>query len=205
MIGLRLFFAQFRAFWRLRARLDDADLSVRNVVFSLRSRMSEEADSSSAIRHIVRLTLFDLTVSVVLSVGVWWINTRLIFLDLALNDTAFIQLVSGIAGIGAVFIGLYYAAMTAAMTAVYAQMPNSVSQLLMRERFGNAYMRFVATLTFVAINLLTLHALGIRTSTAAPPVLALGSGIAVFGFVKLGTWAFRLFDPTAVSYAVFRE
>ena len=157
MIELRLFFAQFRAFWRARARFADADFAVRRAVFGLRSRVSEEADSSSAIRHIVRLTLFDFTVAVVLSAGVWWANTRLTFLNLPLNDgSLYVQFASGVAGIGAVFIGLYYSAMTAAMTAVYAQMPHSVSQLLMQERFGNSYMRFVATLTFMAVNLLTL-------------------------------------------------
>jgi hypothetical protein len=205
MIGMKLFLRQYRAFWRLRARFADAEFAVRRAVFSLRSRVSEEADSSSAIGYIVRLTLFDFAAAVVLSALVWWANTRLAFLKLSLNDAAYVQFASGVVGAGAVFIGLYYAAVTAAMTAVYSQMPNSVSQLLMRERFGNSYMRFVATLTFMAVNLLALHALGIQTGTAAPPVLALGSGIAVFGFVKLGTWAFRLFDPTAVSYAVFRE
>jgi hypothetical protein len=205
MIGFRLFLAQFRAFWRLRARLDDTNLRIRRVGFALRSRLGDEADTSSAIRHIVRLTLFDLLIAMMFSASVWWGNSHLFFLTPTFNEAAYVQLASGVAAIGGVFIGLYYAAMTAAMTAVYAQMPNSVSQLLMQERFGNAYMRFVATLTFTAVNLLALHAVGIPTNTVGPPVLALGSGIAVFGFVKLGTWAFRLFDPTAVSHAVFRE
>ena len=205
MLGLKLFLAQFRVLWRTRARVTDAAFALRRAAFSLRSRTTDEVDSASAIRHIVRLTLFDLILAALLSAGLWWVDRRLAALALSLSDAAYIQFTSGVAGIGAVFIGLYYAAVTAAMTAVYAQMPNSVSQLLMQERFGNSYMRFVSRLTFMAVIFLTMHALGIQTGTAGPPVLALGSGIAVFGFVKLGTWAFRLFDPTAVSFAAFRE
>lgn len=204
MVALRLFFAQFRAFWRLRARLDDAGLGVRRAGFRFRSRIGDEADSSSAILHIARLTFFDFTVALILSAAVWWANPRVPWLP-TIDNAAYVELVAGIAQVGGVFIGLYYAAITAAMTAVYAQMPNTVSQLLMQERFGNAYMRFVATLTFLAINLLALHTLGVGTSVVGTPVLAIGSGIAIFGFVKLGTWAFRLFDPTAVSHAVFRD
>lgn len=205
MIFLRLFLAQFRPFWRLRARIDDAVLGLRRLRFAFRTHISEEAQSSSALLNIARLTLYDLLVALFVSAGVWWTNPRLSFLETTIEDAAYIQLVSGIAAIGGIFIGLYYAAITAAMTAVYAQMPSSVSQLLMQERFGNAYMRFVATLTFTAINLLALQALGIGTSRVGTPLLALGSGVAVFGFVKLGTLAFRLFDPTEVSTAVFRD
>ena len=46
------------------------------------------------------------------------------------------------------------------MTAVYAQMPNTVRQLLMQERYGNAYMRFVATVTFLSLILLLGQTLG---------------------------------------------
>ena len=70
------------------------------------------------------------------------------------RGNGYIQLTSAIAAIGGVFIGLYYAAITAAMTSVYASMPTAVSQLLLQERFGNAYMRYVATLTFTALALL---------------------------------------------------
>ena len=205
MIVLRLFLAQFRAFWRLRARVDDAGLGFRRVCFAFRARIGEEAQSASAILQIARLTLFDLMAALLVSAGVWWTNTRLSFFSTTIDDAAYIQLASGIAAIGGIFIGLYYAAITAVMTAVYARMPSSVSDLLMQERFGNTYMRFVATLTFTAINLLALQAMGIATSTVGTPLLALGSGVAVFGFVKLGTWAFRLFDPTAVSSVVFRD
>jgi hypothetical protein len=127
-VRLRLFLAQFRAFWQLRARLGDAALTVRRVSFRFRTRAGEEADSSSAIRHIARLTLVDFTVAFVLSAAVWWANPRVTVLP-SVDSATYIQLASGIAQIGGVFIGLYYAAITAAMTAVYAQMPCTVSHL----------------------------------------------------------------------------
>lgn len=204
MIGIRLFFAQFRAFWRLRARLSDLRLDLFRRRFALRSWASAEAGSSTAVLHIGKLTLLDLTLAAILALLLWWLNPFFDSARLTVSDAAYVELLGTIAAIGGVFIGLYYAALTAAMTAVYAQMPNTVRQLLMQERFGNAYMRFVATVTFLSLILLLLQTLGIRTTAGAAPLLTLASGVAVFGFVKLGNWAFRLFDPTAVSHSVFR-
>jgi hypothetical protein len=205
MIGLRLLLAQLKAYWRLRAQVASASFYVNREAFSWRRRVSNEADSYLAIVHILRATSVDLVKALVLTALVWWADRYAAYLRPHLSDGGYIQLTSAIAAIGGVFIGLYYAAITAAMTSVYASMPTAVSQLLLQERFGNAYMRYVATLTFTALALLALHVLGIETKTAGSATLALGSGIAVFGFVKLGTWAFQLFNPTAVSAAVLHE
>lgn len=205
MIGLRLFLAQLKGFWRIRAYVADVLFRIDRQTFGWRGSIRAGADSSFALAHIVRITLFDLAIAVGLTATIWWINQRANNLTPALADSGYIQLTSAIAAMGGVFIGLYYAAITAAMTAVYATMPNAVSHLLLQERFGNAYMRYVATLTFTAIGLLALQSIGVDTKAVGSPSLALGSAVAVFGFVKLGAWAFSLFNPTSVSAAVFRE
>lgn len=205
MIGLRLLVAQFKAYWRLRAKLANAVFRVNREAFSWRSRVGSEADSYFAIGHIFRATSLDIAKALAFTAVVWWSDRYAALLGPAVSEAGYVQLTSAIAAIGGVFIGLYYAAITAAMTSVYASMPAAVSQLLLQERYGNAYMQYVATLTFTAIALLALESLGIETKTAGTAALALGSGIAVFGFVKLGTWAFQLFNPTAVSAAVLGD
>ena len=203
MILLRLTLAQFRWFWRLRALRHDLVFQVDRVIFGVRRNAGNELDSSRAIRYIARLTLYDLLIALLATAAIWLPDSQ--FAATQPDNAAYIQLTSAIASIGGVFIGLYYAAIAAAMTAVYATMPSAVSGLLLRERIGNAYMRLVATLTFTALNLLGLYSLGVDTVRAGTISLTATSGIAIFGFVKLGTRAFRLFNPTAVSETVFRD
>ena len=135
----------------------------------------------------------------------WIIAPYTEFIPPLSSEAAYVQLLAVIAGVGGVFIGLYYTAITAAMTAVYVRMPATVRQLLLEERVGNSYMRLVATTTFLALILLALRVVGAPTPSVAAPVLAVLSGVGVFGFVKLGAWAFRLFDPTTTSHLVFRN
>jgi hypothetical protein len=92
-------------------------------------------------------------------------------------------LLGGIASIGAVFIGLYYAGITAVGVAKYSSLPSGIRNMLVSEVFGSAYMRFLALLTFYSLSLLCLHALGYAQVQIAIPVLMLLSGIGIVGFM----------------------
>ena len=162
-------------------------------------------DSSAAILSISKLTIVDMIVGASVAGLLWTIAPYTEFIPPLSSEAAYVQLLAVIAGVGGVFIGLYYTAITAAMTAVYVRMPATVRQLLLEERVGNSYMRLVATTTFLALILLALRVVGATTPSVAVPVIAVLSGVGVFGFVKLGAWAFRLFDPTAISHLVFRN
>lgn len=206
MFGLSLFLARRKAYWRIRARIADAVFLSERRLFGWRGWLRAEVDSSSALRVVVRHTLYDSAFALILTAAIWWASRYVGHVAASSNDVSgYQELAAAIASIGGVFIGLYYAAITAAMTAVYATLPSSVSELLLEEQLGNAYMRFVATLTFTAIGLLGLQSIGADTRALGSPLLVVGAAIAIFGFVKLGTWAFSLFDPTSVSTAVFRE
>ena len=204
-LGIRVLLSQYRGVWKLRARLSDLRLRIWSSGFRVRRWVGEEADSSAAILSISRLTILDMLTGAGVAGLLWIVAPYTEFIPPLCSEAAYVQLLAVIAGVGGVFIGLYYTAITAAMTAVYARMPATVRQLLLEERFGNSYMRLVATTTFLALILLALRVVGTTTPSAAAPVLAVLSGVGVFGFVKLGTWAFRLFDPTTISHSVFRN
>ena len=204
-LGIRILLSQYRGMWRLRARLSDLRLRIWNSGFRARRWIGEGADSSAAILSISKLTIVDMIAGVGVAGLLWIVAPYTAFIPPLSSEAAYVQLLAVIAGVGGVFIGLYYTAITAAMTAVYARMPATVRQLLLEERVGNSYMRLVATTTFLALILLALRVVGATTPSVVAPVLAVLSGVGVFGFVKLGTWAFRLFDPTAISPLVFRN
>ena len=107
MIGLRLFLAQFRAVRRLRARLSDLRLDLFRRRSALRSWAGAEAESSTAILHIAKLTLLDLALASILALVVWWLNPFFSSRRFVFSASAYVQLLGTVAAIGGVFIGLY--------------------------------------------------------------------------------------------------
>ena len=114
----------------------------------------------------------------------------------------FLAAVSGISG---VFIGLYYAGISAVGSAIYAKVPNNVRDLLAEERFGNVYMRFLSFLTLQGLIFIALRISGLPRVYLAVLFVTFFAGIGVIAFVKLGQRAFYLFDPTKLSYYVFEQ
>ena len=108
-------------------------------------------------------------------------------------------------GVGGVFIGLYYAAISAVGGAIYARVPNNIRDLLAQERVGGAYMRFLAVFTYFGVCLLAFHSVDLSPIIAAVPIFLIGAGLAIIGFVRLGTRAFYLFDPTVLSHRLFEQ
>ena len=114
-------------------------------------------------------------------------------------------LLATVVGVGGVFIGLYYAAISAIGGSIYARVPNNIRDLLAQERVGGAYMRFLAVFTYLGVCLLAFHSVGLKPIILAVPLFLPGAGLAIIGFVRLGTRAFYLFDPTILSHRLFEE
>ena len=114
-------------------------------------------------------------------------------------------LITAFVGAGSVFIGLYYAAISTIGGSIYSRMPNDIRDLLIKEQLGNAYMRLLAWLTFIGLCLLVLHTVGYEPVILAMPLLLLGAGLMVIGFVQLGGRAFYLFDPTTLSGGLLKQ
>lgn len=70
---------------------------------------------------------------------------------------------------------------------------------------GNVYMRYLAHLTSLGVFLLAFQALGLEAVILAVPWLLLSAGFAIFSFVRLGSYAFNLFDPTTLSRTLFDQ
>jgi len=121
------------------------------------------------------------------------------------EDSDYVTFLATVSGIAGVFIGLYYAAISTVGGAIYSRVPNNIRDLLARERIGNVYMRFLAFLTCVTLSLIGLRILGFPRIFMAIPFIILLSGIGIIAFVKLGTRAFYLFDPTRLSYSIFDD
>ncbi|MDO6487911.1 hypothetical protein Q4503_09385 [Colwellia sp. 6_MG-2023] len=116
-----------------------------------------------------------------------------------LNVSEYGTFLATITSICGIFIGLYYAAITSISGAIYARVPQNIRNLLLREKMGNAYMRFLAMFTFLGIILLALYIMGGKPNPFTPSIIAIFSGLAVYSFIYIGMKAFTLFDPTSLA------
>ncbi|WP_295518554.1 hypothetical protein [uncultured Stenotrophomonas sp.] len=116
---------------------------------------------------------------------------------------AYADILLSIAGLTGVFIGLYYAALSAVGSTLYSQFPVSIRSLLKEERTGATYMRFLSWLGFACVSLAMFRALGAPPSALCLIFSVVFCAVAIFGFAHLGRSVFDFFDPATLSYEVY--
>ena len=208
--NLFLFFAQTRFFWRARAAISRLVFFIHRILFGIRHRVQEESTKTRSLLSLLRFVLGDLFVAILIAFGLQITNSYFVTLftemGFALPKESFYgTLLATFTSIGGIFIGFYYAAISAVCGAIYAKVPNNIRDLLAQERVGNAYMRFLAVFTSLGVCLLTFYALGLEPIILTMPLLLLGAGLMIIGFVRLGARAFHLFDPTTLSGSLFKQ
>ena len=178
------------------------------MLFGMKSHIREERNTTVTLLTLLRLTLRDLILAFFFAVVLQIVNPYLVPWFTALGFTIpeesdYGTLLATVIGVGGVFIGLYYAAISAISGSIYSKVPNNIRDLLAQEQVGNAYMRFLAGLTYFGVCLLAFHSVGLKPIILAIPLFLLCGGLAIIGFVRLGTRAFYLFDPTVLSQRLF--
>lgn len=207
---LFLHLAQRRVFWRLRSLYHAARFSLSRESFAVRCGLRETGASAHTLLDLARVTLPQLTLGLVVSAALQLIDPYLAhfypFDRWSIPDSEdYVTYLATIAGMGGVFIGLYYAAVSAVGSAIYSRVPNDVRELLAREQVGNVYMSYLSFLTFSALSVVGFRVFGLAPVHLAVPVFTVLAGVGVVAFVKLGQRAFYLFDPTRLSHAIFRD
>lgn len=122
-----------------------------------------------------------------------------------LKNTDYGTALAAIIGVGGVFIGLYYAAISTVCSAIYADKPNNIRNLLALDRVSSFYMDLLVLLTSFGVCLLAIHVLGGEPAILAMLLLLFGAGWMIVGFIQLGRRAFNLFDPTTLAEPIFKQ
>src|SRR6266567_4431781 len=115
-----------------------------------------------------------------------------------LDTSTYVSLVSTVAQIAGIFLGLYFTAVGVVVSAVYSRVPGDVRALLVQEKAGNLYLRIVALLCAVAVLMLAIHALGFPIGIRNLCLLTALSMIAIFSFIELGRRIFECFNPAVL-------
>jgi hypothetical protein len=203
-------FSHSRWFWPARRTLYYVLLLFARSLFLIRTKGIAEYETSKSFRALIPVTVPQLLLAVGSAASLQIINGHLIDayrilgwveLDKGVYGTLF----ATVASIGAVFIGLYYTAITSVASSVFAKTPGAVRDLLASERIGNVYIRFLAFITCFSISLLALRLLNYSEILIAVPIVALLACIGILAFVRLGQRVFSFFDPVQLSEYFFSQ
>ena len=207
---LFLSLAQTRIFWKTKKSVSRFAFFCHQRIFGVKYRVREGSITTKSVLSILKIIVGQLVLAIFITVFLQITNTYLVPLSTKidftmLNVSSYRTLLESVIGVGAVFIGLYYAAISAIGSAIYAKVPNNIRELLAQERFGNAYMRTLALFTSFSVCLLAFHTAGLEPIILAISLLILGAILMIFGFIRLGARAFNLFDPINLSSNLFVE
>ena len=207
---LFLSFAQTRLFWKARNASSRLGFFCYRTLFGIKYRVQEGSTTTKSLFSLLWSILPQLVLAIFITIGLQFTNSYFVPLFTKIGvaipqESDYGNLLVAVIGIGAVFIGLYYAAISAVGGAIYARVPNNIRDLLAKEQVGNVYMRLLALLTSFAVCLLAFHTLDLEPILLAIPLFILGAGVMIIGFVRLGARAFYFFDPTILSHRLFKQ
>lgn len=201
---------ELKAYWKARRATKNISLQLKSRKFLTTENIKNAKQKYGALQQILKQTQWSILATAFAAIALQYIDiySAPIFHKIGMkvpDDTDYITFLSAIAGIGGVFIGLYYAALSAVGSAIYAKVPNNIRDLLAQERYGSLYMRLLSFITLLCIMLITLRITGQPRIITAIPLVTIFAGIGVIAFVKLGQRAFNLFDPTSLSHHIFED
>ena len=207
---LFLSLAQTRLFWKARNAFSRFGFFSYRTLFEIKHRVQEGGTVTKSLFSVLWSILGQLILAIFITIGLQALNPYCVPLFTKIGftipeDSTYGTLLEAVIAVGGVFIGLYYAAISTIGGAIYARLPNDIRDLLAKEQVGNVYMRLLAFLTSFGVCLLAFHTVGFEPIILAIPLLIIGAGVMIIGFVRLGARAFYFFDPTILSHRLFKQ
>jgi len=121
------------------------------------------------------------------------------------NSQSLATILSVLASISAIFLGLYFTAISVLAGSVYSKVPHDIRNLLLKEKVGSIYIKILITLTSISILLLGYRSLGYIPGILNVIFLIFVGCLGIISFGMLGLRTFYFFDPTRLSDLIFEE
>lgn len=197
-------------YWRWRRRLGDIRFRWRRLGFGVRGRLIALGSDARLISAVIREALWLLFASVALV-----LIPELLIRVLGISFPIWLplgRLVAGLEGFvavvvtaGSTLLGLYFAAIGIVVSSVFAEAPDSVRALFLRDRANQLYVRSISLLVLSGIVLLSLGLIDYKLHAATLVLLALVGLFAVFSLLRAGRDAFNFFNPASLAYPLIRD
>jgi len=114
-------------------------------------------------------------------------------------------LLSIIASISGIFLGLYFTAISVVASSIFARVPSDLRELLLKEKVGYQYIKILVILTSTSILLLGYIVFGGFPGVFISLFIILLGCFGIFCFVVLGIRVFSFLDPTRLSDTIFYD
>lgn len=208
------------SYWLLRKRLRLFSFRLLRTRHTVGTKARSTRESVQMISLILRSIGWSFVVALVLVFAVAWVELffkRVIFATAAyvsrwpwlahvyeslkvfhLDTGAAASLLSTLAQIVGVFLGLYFAAVGTLISARYSNVPPNVRELMFTDKLGNQYIKLVALFGAVATLLLAGQSIGIQTGLLNMVLVTILGVATILSFVLLGRRAFEFFDPSSL-------
>ncbi|HEX6292947.1 MAG TPA: hypothetical protein VFZ66_27435 [Herpetosiphonaceae bacterium] len=123
----------------------------------------------------------------------------------AASNSSYDGLLIGVITVIGIFLTLYFTSINTVAGTLYARVSQQIRDLLVQERVGNVYSRFLISLTIICLMLLAAGVVWELRPKSSILVIALFSCFAVVSFAKLARRVFLFFDPTLLADVVFGD
>lgn len=202
--------SRYKNFWKIRNLIIRFKFWIESKFYYIKYRIRDKRENTSSYFELLRITLSGFLFSILCVVILVKVDPVFFpiykYFDIKIpNGDEYVSFFATVSGIGGVFIGLYYAAISTVSASAYSQVANNIRALLLKERIGNVYMRYLSFVTFLSLIVIVVRILFQIYIGSALIVVIILSGIGIIAFVKLGQRAFYLFDPTTLSNTIFYE
>lgn len=201
-ITILFLLSRYRFFWRIRTFLRMVNFYFRNFLYRISRYISSKKRQISHLIEIARLGLTDIFLVFLILGAIYLIPYFLFGIDFREPrnvESSYVEILSVVAGVCGVIIGLYYAAILSLGSSTYSKMPSEAKELLRKEPIGSVFVWYLSFLTFFSISLLALYYFKFVDSFFGIKLVLVGSGLAVFGLSKLGYRLFYFTDPTILA------
>lgn len=213
-------------FWKLLYYINNIIFYINRIFFKQRESIKQAKEEFSITKELIKIIApsFFIALFVVVALEVVE-NTLLNFVfiskplfvrnflgylitlhnRLIISVSSLETLLSIVASISGIFLGLYFTAISVVASSVFARVPSNLRELLLKEKVGNQYIKILAILTSTSILLRGYIVFGGFPGVFISLFIILLGCFGIFCFVVLGIRVFYFFDPTRLSDTIFYD
>jgi len=202
-------------FWRIKQLKKKINFQILRNSFKCRYKLRKRADDSARLFQLAKRIITPVLLALVTGIILIWFDDYITKLPLSfpvlkgaigsIPNNAYSTLMATVAGVGGVFIALYYTILSGLISSTYVDAPNNIRKILEEESYGNIYMNLIAFLTFLSVFFLGTRALGFTRSYSGAGLIIVLSAFGVFGFFKVGKMYFHFADPARLWPPIFSD
>lgn len=219
-------YQKHRGFWQFRHCINSSIFYISRFFFQQNEKIAKDKDTRSITKKLIKDTAPSFLIAILIIVILETIEKALlniviiektlicknslnllftIYKRLNISTQSLQTLLSIVASISGILLGLYFTAISVVISSMFAKVPSNLRNLVLEEKTGKYYITTLATLTSISLILLGYISLGGHPGVLSAIFIILLGCFGIFCFVLLGYRAFLFFDPTNLSNTIFHE